>query len=102
MDEDVTSRVFGPAENATAADAIEPFASGREARSSARGDDLGEALNIQDVAGLVGCSPWTVRNTLIPKGLPCFRAGANGRLIFYREQVVRWLLRQQRLQGGRP
>ena len=102
MAENITSRVFGDAENATPVDGIEPVASGREARSSARGEDLGEALNIQDVADLIGCSPWTVRNTLIPKGLPCFRAGANGRLIFYRQQVVRWLLRQQRLQGGRP
>ena len=102
MDEDVTSRLFGTAVSGSNADVIEPAASGSAARSSARGDELGDALNIRDVAVLVGCSPWTVRNTLIPKGLPCFRTGANGRLIFYRQQVVRWLLRQQRLQGGRP
>lgn len=63
-------------------------------------DELGEPLGIAAVAGLIGCSPWTVRHGLIPQGLPCFRSAASGRLIFYRQQVVRWILRQQRRQGG--
>lgn len=66
------------------------------------GDPLGEPLGIQAVAALIGCSPWTVRQALIPKGLPHFRSTANGKLIFYRQQVVRWLLRVQRHQGGSP
>lgn len=33
---------------------------------------LGEPLNIAPVAQLIGCSTWTVRQTLIPKGLPHF------------------------------
>jgi hypothetical protein len=63
-------------------------------------DELGEPLGIRDVCALIGCSPWTVRQTLIPKGLPCFRSAASGRLIFYRQQVVRWILRQQRRGEG--
>jgi hypothetical protein len=62
--------------------------------------ELGDPLALREVAALIGCSPWTVRQTLIPKGLPCFRSAASGRLIFYRQQVVRWILRQQRRQEG--
>jgi hypothetical protein len=60
---------------------------------------LGTPLGIGEVAALIGCSPWTVRQTLIPRGLPFFRSGASGRLIFYQDQVVRWIESQQ--QGGK-
>ena len=56
------------------------------------------AVCIADVAALIGCSPWTVRQTLIPKGLPYFRFNASGRLTFYEGQVVCWIESQQ--QGG--
>jgi hypothetical protein len=56
---------------------------------------LGEPLSIRAVARLIGYSPWTVRQTLIPRGLPYFRSGASGRLIFYRDQVIRWIETQQ-------
>jgi len=56
---------------------------------------LGPALDVRAVARLIGCSPWTVRQTLIPRGLPFFRSGASGRLIFYRDQVIRWIENQQ-------
>lgn len=59
---------------------------------------LGIPLNICEVARLIGCSPWSVRQTLIPRGLPHFRFTAHGRLVFYRDQVVRWIENQQ--QGG--
>jgi len=59
---------------------------------------LGPPLDIRQAAELIGCSPWTVRQTLIPRGLPYLRFTANGRLIFYRDQVVRWIENQQ--QGG--
>lgn len=62
---------------------------------------LGEPLDLKAVARLLGLSPWTIRQVLIPNGLPCFRAAANGKLIFYRQQVVRWVLRHQRTRGGR-
>jgi hypothetical protein len=60
---------------------------------------LGMPLNIAEAARLIGCSPWSVRQTLIPRGLPHFRFTANGRLIFYRDQVIRWIENQQ--QGGK-
>jgi hypothetical protein len=62
-------------------------------------DTLGEPLAIRDVAELIGCSDWTVRQKHIPRGLPHFRSGPSGKLVFYRKQVVAWILRQQR--GGR-
>jgi len=60
---------------------------------------LGMPLSIREVADLIGCSPWSVRQTLIPRGLPHFRFTANGRLIFYRDQIIRWIEIQQ--QGGK-
>ena len=60
---------------------------------------LGPPLDIRGVAKLIGCSPWTVRQTLIPRGLPHFRFKASGRLNFYQDQVVRWIENQQ--QGGK-
>ncbi len=62
------------------------------------GGPLGPPMSIAETAGLIGCSPWTVRQTLIPRGLPHFRFKANGRLIFYRDQVIRWIENQQ---GGK-
>ena len=59
---------------------------------------LGPPLGLAQVAYLIGCSPWTVRQTLIPQGLPVFRSAASGKLIFYTNQVVRWIERKQ--QGG--
>jgi len=56
---------------------------------------LGPPLNIRQVAKLIGLSPWTVRMRLIPMGLPHFRSGANGKLLFYTSQVFRWIEKQQ-------
>jgi len=52
-------------------------------------------MTIRDIAAILGCSPWTVRHTLIPRGLPHFRFRANGRLTFYGYQVVRWIEKLQ-------
>ena len=60
------------------------------------GSTLGVPLDIRGVARLIGCSPWTVRQRHMTHGLPHFRAGANGKLIFYRGQVVRWIESQQK------
>jgi hypothetical protein len=61
---------------------------------------LGEPIDIKQVARLLGCSPWTVRQRHIPKGgLPHFRAAASGKLVFYTNQVVAWVLSQQK-KGG--
>lgn len=60
------------------------------------GFELGEPLSIRDVARLIGCSTWLVRQRHIPAGLPCFRpAGSRGRITFYKKQVIVWILRQQ-------
>ena len=69
-----------------------------EAVSAASPLDLGKPLNIAGVADLIGCSPWTVRQTLLPRGIPHFRFSASGRLIFFEDQVIRWIEDQQ--QGG--
>jgi hypothetical protein len=62
-------------------------------------DALGEPLTIREAAKLLGCSPWTVRHSYLPKGLPHLRSGPMGKLIFYRAQVVRWILERQK-KGG--
>lgn len=62
---------------------------------------LGSPLSIRQVATMLGCSPWTVRQTHIPDGLPHFRSGANGKLIFFRNQVTAWILTQQTKGGTR-
>ena len=66
-----------------------------------RPDPLGTPLAIRDVARLIGCSAWTVRQSYIPQGLPHLRSGPSGKLIFYREQVVRWILERQQKGGNR-
>lgn len=63
-------------------------------------DPLGDALTIREVAALLGCSPWTVRHSYLPRGLPYLRSGPLGKLTFYRAQVVRWILEHQR-KGGK-
>jgi hypothetical protein len=62
-------------------------------------EPLGAPLSIREVAGLIGCSPWTVRQRCLPAGLPHHRLTPNGKLIFYQNQVIRWLLARQ--QQGR-
>jgi hypothetical protein len=61
---------------------------------------LGRPLSIKDVARLVGCSAWTVRQKYVPRGLPHLRSGPSGRLTFFENQVVAWVLAQQQQKGG--
>ncbi len=65
-------------------------------------DLLGDPLSIHETAQLIGCSAWTIRQVLIPRGLPHFRSGRHGKLIFYRQQIIRWIVRRQRAEGGYP
>jgi hypothetical protein len=60
---------------------------------------LGSPLSIREVAALIGCSTWTVRQKYLPLGLPHFRVGSTGKLTFYKSQIIRWLLAQQQ-KGG--
>ena len=63
---------------------------------------LGPPLSIRGVAELLGCSPWTVRQRYIPQGLPHLRSGPSGKLIFFHNQVVLWILERQQQKGGIP
>jgi hypothetical protein len=63
-------------------------------------DALGEPLSIQEVARVLGCSAWTVRHGYLPQGLPHFRSGPGGKLVFFRNQVTQWILLEQK-KGGR-
>ena len=75
----------------------------KHARNISRGELLGAPLDIREVARMLGCSPWTVRQTLLPQGLPHLRFTASGKLVFFTGQVVRWVERRQRSaenQGG--
>jgi hypothetical protein len=56
-------------------------------------------MDIEDVAALLGCSPWTVRQKYLPEGLPHLRASAGGKFVFFREQVTLWILERQ-TKGG--
>ena len=58
-------------------------------------DVLGEPLAITEVARLLGVSVWTVRQRYLPSGLPYFRIGKTGKITFYQNQVVRWILENQ-------
>lgn len=61
---------------------------------------LGEPLTIRQVAKLLGCSAWTVRHAYLPQGLPHLRSGPMGKLVFFRKQVIAWILQQQK-KGGK-
>jgi len=63
-------------------------------------DQLGQPLSIRDVARMFGCSEWTVRQRLIRIGLPHFRLTPHGKLMFFHNQIVRWVLDRQRQKGG--
>jgi hypothetical protein len=70
-----------------------------ETSSRLNTDLLGEPIGVREVAQMIGCSPWTVRQRYLSAGLPHFRSSPNGKLIFYKNQVVHWLLRRQQ-KGG--
>jgi hypothetical protein len=74
-----------------------PHSNGAEIDSSS--DSLGAPLSIGEVARLIGCSVWTVRHRYLPAGLPHLRLRPNGKLIFYRNQIIQWLLTEQQ-KGG--
>jgi hypothetical protein len=74
---------------------------GKPAGSRPIDDPLGEALTIREVSRLLGYSVWTVRNRHLRRGLPYFRIGGTGKLVFYRGQVTRWILEQQAIHKGR-
>jgi len=64
------------------------------------GHPLGDPMTIEEVAALLGCSPWTVRQRYLRQGLPHLQASARGKLIFFREQIIAWVEKRQRQKGG--
>src|SRR5262249_49553021 len=54
--------------------------------------DLGEPLDIGQIAALTGCSPWTVRLDAHAERASPFRFSASGRLTFYKNQVTSWIV----------
>ncbi len=63
-------------------------------------EGLGEALVIEQVAEILGCSAWTVRQRYLRQGLPYLQARPRGKLVFFRGQVTSWILNRQRQKGG--
>jgi hypothetical protein len=64
------------------------------------GDPLGEPMSIREVAKVFCCSEWTIRQRYLPLGLPHFRLSPAGKLLFFHNQIVRWVLEIQRQKGG--
>jgi hypothetical protein len=109
---------YGAAENANVAETLEfsspslgqrnpqhyphPADVGMKLPSGSSSLPLGAPMNIAEVAALLGCSVWTVRQRYVPQGLPYLRASAFGRLVFFREQVIDWILKRQKKGGNRP
>jgi hypothetical protein len=59
---------------------------------------LGRPLGVKAVAKLIGCSAWTVRQKLVPLGIPYFRPSPKGKFLFYEAEVIAWIAARQ---GGR-
>jgi AraC-like DNA-binding protein len=78
----------------------------QSARSATRGTvhlalpKLGQSLTIGEVASVLGCSEWTVRQRYMRQGLPYLRTSATGKLVFFREQVIDWIVERQKRQKG--
>ena len=85
---------FAPNGNAASIQAISRAGGGQSCPGHypAPISSLGEPISIREVARMLGCSPWTVRQKHLPQGLPHFRSGPQGKLVFFRDQVIRWIL----------
>jgi hypothetical protein len=73
-----------------------------EQESPSFSDPLGVPLSIRQAAALIGVSAWTIRQRYLAAGLPHFRSTPQGKLIFYKNQIINWLLTEQRKGGVRP
>jgi hypothetical protein len=77
-----------------------PYPAEAASTTEVRPQPLGEPLTIHDVAELLGCSAWTVRQRYLREGLPHLQARPRGKLVFFREQVISWTLKRQLQKGG--
>lgn len=91
---------FEPSAQNVARPQLGPMSQTNAENSATKPQDLGEPLSIRDVAQLLGCSAWTVRQRYLPQGLPHLRACSGGRIVFFREQVIAWILKRQQQKGG--
>ena len=93
---------YGAAESANAAETLEISRSevGQRNPQHYPQAELGEPMSIREVAALLGCSEWTIRQRYLPLGLPHFRLSRMGKLLFFHNQIVRWVLEKQRQKGG--
>lgn len=89
------------AESLSPSENVITSAPAKSTRSSPSIDrDLGSPLTIEEVADLLGCSPWTIRQRYLRQGLPYLQASARGKLTFFREQIIAWVEKRQRQKGG--
>jgi hypothetical protein len=75
---------------------------GARAEREGKADALGEPLTIREVADLIGCSVWTIRQRYLRAGIPFVRLRPYGKLIFYKNQIIHWLLDEQQKGGSIP
>ena len=87
------SRDSGGTPRPALADALAALTSSPE---GSQDGPLGEPMSVQEAARLIGCSVWTLRYRLLRQGLPHFRLSGSKKLVFYRKQVVAWILEKQR------
>lgn len=87
------SRDLGESPRAALPEALPALAGSHE---GLKNEPLGEPMSVLGVARLIGCSVWTVRHRLLRQGLPHFRVNGSRKLIFYRNQVIRWILEKQK------
>ncbi len=87
------SKDLGESPRAVLPEALPALAGSLEGLKNA---PLGEPMSVLEVARLIGCSVWTVRHRLLRQGLPHFRVNGSKKLIFYRNQVIRWILEKQK------
>lgn len=75
-------------------------AESHEAQRNPWPEGLGDPLAIGEVAELLGCSAWTVRQRYLRQGIPYLQARPRGKLVFFRDQVIAWIEKRQRQKGG--
>lgn len=95
-----TSSGFAASANGTETKAFAPSSAG-QSYPRQYPHSLGAPISVRDVAELLGCSVWTVRQKWVPRGLPHLRSGPSGRLTFFSNQVVAWVLAHQQRKGGK-